>query len=160
MPRIVVLPILSVAVVTVTTGCRGPSEPSIPRPNHFGAFVLSSGHLQELNKISHASVSQVSGGTGASEFDAVPDLVTAANLSFITYGLSKPLLARATEPGRSRRYKVGGAIPLEIEAIEGEREMLRVTPNVLLTSDVYLFSAEGCLDNGWNARCYLSFAVP
>ena len=160
MRRTIVSPILSIAVVTVTTGCRGPSEPSIPRPDHFGAFVLSSGHLHELNKISHASVSQVSGGTGASEFDAVPDLVTAANLSFITYGLSKPVLARASEPGRSKTYKVGGAIPLEIEAIEGEREMLRVTPNVLLPSDVYLLSAVGCLDNGWNARCYFSIFVP
>ena len=159
MRRTFVLPILSIAVVTVTTGCR-PSEPSIPRPDHFGAFVLSSGHLHELNKISHAAVSQVSEGTGASEFDAVPDLVTAANLSLITYGLSKPVLARATERGRARRYKVGGVIPLEIDAIEGEREMLRVTPSELLTSDVYLFSAVGCMDNGWNARCYFALVVP
>jgi len=128
-------------------------------PDHYGVFFVINSELKELNPLSHARVSQTSEGTGAIEFDSVPNILAGAGGSFVSYGFDGAVLARAVEPGQSRRFRVGEIVALDVQLISGKRDMQRLTPRVPLNRGAYMLSVRGCLDNSWNRRCYYPFAV-
>src|SRR5206468_919613 len=76
-------------------------------------------------------------------------------ISFVSYGFDSAVLARAVEPGKSRRFRVGEIVALDVRLIGGRRDMHRLTPRVSLNRGAYRLSVRGCLDNSWNQRCYL-----
>ncbi|MEO7653302.1 MAG: hypothetical protein ABIZ80_22825 [Bryobacteraceae bacterium] len=145
----------------VSLGCTGSGgDGHDPAPDHYGVFSGAGGKLTELSGIAPSRVTQGNEGTGAVEFDAVANTVTGSGLYFVSYGYDAAVLAKAVEPGVSRRYRVGEPIALETQPISGKREMQRLTPKPALASGAYLLSVRGCLDNSWNKRCYFPFVVP
>lgn len=141
-------------------GCNQSTDVApAPLPDHYGVFFVINGQLKELNPLSHARVSQTSEGTGAIEFDFVPNILAGAGGSFVSYGFDGAVLARAVEPGASRRLRVGEIVPLDVQLVSGKRDMQRLTPRVPLSRGAYMLSVRGCLDNSWNRRCYYPFAA-
>ena len=130
-----------------------------PVPDHYGVFVGAGGQLTELSGIAPSRVKQGNEGTGALEFDAVANTVAGAGSYFVSYGYDAAVLAKAAEPGISRRYRVGESVGLDTQPISGQREMHRLTPKVSLGPGTFMLSVRGCLDNSWNKRCYFPFIV-
>ena len=128
-------------------------------PAHYGLFVVVNGQLREMNPLSYTRVSQTSEGAGAAEFDSVPNIVAGAVVSFVSYGFSHPVFATAAEPGKSKRFRVGEVVPLDVQFIDGRQDMQRLTPLVSLKKGAYMLSVRGCLDNSWNRRCYYPFTA-
>jgi hypothetical protein len=135
----------------------GPDERDLI-PDHYGVFVTDGARLRELSSISHTQVTQTSEGTGAEEFETVLNHVD-ETVSFVSYGFDQPVLARAASPGKSRRYRLAQTVLLDVEPANGRRDMLRFRPRLRLERGPYLLSVRGCLENGWNRRCYYSFAI-
>ena len=141
-------------------GCNQSNELARePVPDHYGLFFVINSELKELNPLSHARVSQTSEGTGAIEFDSVPNILAGAGGSFVSYGFDGAVLARAVEPGQSRRFRVGEIVALDVQLISGKRDMQRLTPRVPLSRGAYMLSVRGCMDNSWNRRCYYPFVA-
>lgn len=145
-------------LLTSISACNQSTLPE-PLPLHYGLFSVVSGELRELNPLSHTRVSQVSEGTGAAEFDSVPNVVTGTGATFVSYGFDSAVLARAAEPGKSRRFRVAEIVALDIQGISGKRDMQRLIPKFLLSRGAYILSVRGCLDNSWNRRCYYPFVI-
>jgi hypothetical protein len=139
------------------SGCGGPARE--PLPDHYGVFVTSAAALREMNALSHTRVSQTSQGIGVEEFDSLSATLPGEGLSFVSYGFDEPLLAKAVEPGKSHRYRVDEIAPLEVQPVSGRRDTLRFAPRAPLQRGGYILSVRGCLENGWNKRCYYSFAI-